>query len=330
MRALHTVCRLLVLVACCMKKLSFANTHYLARNQSIAALDVAKPLADMHAVGIPLFRGAIDKDQITELLSQTESCSWSVSHCFHGQALDCKLPMFNTTKHVAESLLRLVLPSHCRGESSIDDMHFLPVRRFPNGISDSGHVDAGPSWTVLLHLSSGATAFYPEGKLVQVPHAPGDAFAWWNTGQSPEHSVVSSFDEKVVINFGVEVAEQGKCNGVTLTAAGCFDPGPEVMGCYVLLWIPFLCCLGIAFAVLVVTGLVLEWEHWPWYASIPLWLLYLVCCCTKSRDLIETSRRKAHKRQVREKANEMAASQRADHPVGCQEPECEQDEVGGA
>lgn len=188
-----------------------------------------------------IYRALLGQEQVLEVLQAIQTCTWSPSRCFN--AVDCSLPMTNVTRTVAQELLKLVIPAHCE---QINGLQNLPVRRFPPGAWEEIHIDSGPSWTVLLHLSHGATVFHPQGGgNVEVHHAPGDTIVWLNSGSGPLHSWRSSAtSEKLVINFGVEVSSSealAKCSGIALTAAGC--AGPELI--YISRFL--CCCAGLCF-----------------------------------------------------------------------------------
>eukprot|EP00927_Polykrikos_kofoidii_P062205 TRINITY_DN57021_c0_g1_i1.p1 TRINITY_DN57021_c0_g1~~TRINITY_DN57021_c0_g1_i1.p1 ORF type:complete len:310 (-),score=41.50 TRINITY_DN57021_c0_g1_i1:317-1246(-) len=232
----------------------------------VSGTDLSHQVCSNNASIPPALRGAVGDEHVVELLTSVESCTWSRSRCFGGAALDCKLPMDSTTKHVAEALLSLVLPPHCEARALVDGMTSLPVRKFPAGAAEAGHVDIGPGWTVLLHLSDGATAFHSLGQRKAVPHTPGDTIAWWNTGSSPEHSWESTpLGKKVVVNFGVEMSNVSSCDGISLTAAGCFDPTPILQGFGL---------VGVAGVVLAFVGV---YTGYPWW-ELPLafWTLLVV------------------------------------------------------
>lgn len=226
--------RLLAVLQCmrlaCSEKISIMDSLSIptcksARNKSISELGMfAKPSQDAPAI----LRGFINQKQAALILEDAKSCVWRPSVCLN--ALDCVLPVREHLSSLAARLITLAAPSHCIYRKPAPA---LPLRRFPPGASEDAHIDSGPSWTILLHLSYGSTVFHPSsntGQNVEVHHGPGDVIVWWNSGSAPHHSWKSSLMmQKYVINFGVELhnLENPDC-GIVLTAAGCPNPEPYI------------------------------------------------------------------------------------------------------
>lgn len=231
---------------------------------------------------VPLLHtGHVNDLLVSQLMLEVEYCDWAPSRCFNGAAFDCELPMTNITRQIAKLLLSLALPSECPTATLVDTMQTLPIRRFPVGAAEDSHIDSGPGSTMLLHLSHGTTRFHHDDRRTDLRHAPGDAMVWWNTGMTPLHSWASSaVAPKFVVNFGTTAHGPLQCEGMTFTAAGCPDFGPDIAGLPCMVWIPFVCCGVIAAGILVgILALAVPEGNMMWYAGLsPLYLLSLMCC----------------------------------------------------
>lgn len=206
------------------------------------ALDVAK------AKTAPMvLRAFAPAGEISQLLSEIEDCIWKPSH--HAGALDCSLSTNSSLNKyqgasagLASRLMALVIPTHC-GAIAGSDM--VPVRRFLPGAPDTAHVDSGPSWTLLLHLSYGVTKLHAMGLSasdIEVRHSPGDVMVWWNDGTSPLHSGTGyNASDKMMVNLGVAVSPSANCDGFSARAAG---GGPWVIDVFVVAPLYCCCCLG--------------------------------------------------------------------------------------
>jgi len=191
---------------------------------------------------LPAFATSADVSTLTEMIHR--DCIWRAAS--HLGAEDCNLPVrpLTPTALLAARLLERVIPKQCEIVP-----YELPVRRFRKDSAD--HADAGPSWTLLLHLSHGATAFVASKGAVsgrrEVVHTPGDAIMWKNTGHGPLHSTrLLESGDKLMLNVGIFADDLLSCRGIHLQGAGCGPPSALWIGFgYGMLLIAFAITMGI-------------------------------------------------------------------------------------
>jgi len=160
--------------------------------------------AEQFSSNLTLLPGFLQPPILDHIRNMTTACVWVPSH---GAGEDCVLGADDmVVRKVLSRLVETVSSRQC-----IKDPMSLPIRRFPSGTSEGTHAGKGPSYTILLHLSHGATVFHgqgPSGMTKTVPHAPGDVMAWWNFRGMPAHSGnASSGEDKLVVNLGLFPSE---------------------------------------------------------------------------------------------------------------------------
>lgn len=166
--------------------------------------------------GVAVLTGFSLPEEVAVLLSEMDRGCTFQQNSDKAWAEDCWLNASSAAMQaLGRRLLATVVPEECGFKAAR-----LPLRRF-SAEEPGAHADHGPSWTVLLHLSKGATCF-GDNTSSCLEHAPGDLAVWHNSGHGPMHAtrLPAGSAQKVVLNLGLFAKDLAACRGLRLAAAG--------------------------------------------------------------------------------------------------------------